>query len=197
MRLNDKIYFLLNTWKKSVKIRIVTLFLALGLLAIGWTLQFYYSTEIWDRFPLILSSILQDYLMGAATMLIVFPMLLSKYKPLSYILTMRGFSLLSQFMLPISVLMPIMYVRYYYELHQMLTINFYQMIFYAIGTYIFCLPLSYIAYMLFMAPITALMNIFRESELINNGQKQLRFDFQFIDFTKLDMSMKTHKFKFQ
>ena len=80
-------------------------------------------------------------------------------------------------MLPMMAVMPIMYLRYYYEQHQMLTFNFYQMIFYSIGTYIFSMPFAYFSYMLFKAPITAYLQIFKEAELVCKGEKLLRFDF--------------------
>ena len=123
-------------------------------------------------------------------MLIIAPMLLSKYKPLSYLLTLRGFALLSHLMLPMMVLIPIMFLRYYYELHQLLTLNFYQMVFYSIGTYIFTLPLAYFAHLLFRAPISAGLRIYEEGDLVLKGEKLLRFDFQFIDTEKLKYKTK-------
>ena len=72
---------------------------------------------------------------------------------------MKGFALLSSMMLPLMLLMPMMFLRYYYELHQMITLNYYHMVFYSIGTYIFTLPLSYLAYMFLRAPIESLLKI--------------------------------------
>ena len=49
--------------------------------------------------------------------LIVYPMLLNKYKPLAYLLKMRGYNLLAKLMTPIMLLLPVMFLRYYYGLH--------------------------------------------------------------------------------
>lgn len=96
--------------------------------------------------------VLADLLTLFCLMLIIFPLLLSKFKPLNYILTMRGFGFLSNLMLPMMIMLPISFLRYYYELHQMIVLNFYQMIFYAIGTYIFVLPICYFCFLLYIAP---------------------------------------------
>lgn len=104
-------------------------------------------------------------------------MLLSKYKPLSYILAMKGFSIISHILMPMMVLMPIMFMRYYYELHQMLTIDYSQMIFYSIGTYVFTMPLAYLAFLLFQAPVISFSKIFEECEMVRAGEKLLRFDY--------------------
>ena len=82
-------------------------------------------------------------------MLIVFPLLLSKYKPLNYILTMKGFAVISSLMLPLMTLLPMVFIRYYYELHQLIILNYYQMFFYTIGSFILALPLSYLCFMFF------------------------------------------------
>ena len=38
---------------------------------------------------------------------------------------MKGFALLSNMMVPLMILMPMIFIRYYYELHQMITLNYY------------------------------------------------------------------------
>ena len=144
-------------WKKNIQARIVGLILAILILVEASYLRYHSSTNEWSKIPLIIYAIFQDSISNIGIMLIVFPMLLSKYKPLGYILTMRGFSLLSHMLFPLVLLLPINFLRYYYELHQMLSMDYYQMIFYSIGSYIFSIPLSYLAFLLFRAPVQAFM----------------------------------------
>jgi hypothetical protein len=164
-------------WKKNIIARIVSFTVSMILILAGIFVKASMNSRDYSKTFVILHALTEDIFGNAAKMLIITPMLLSKYKPLSYLLTLRGFSLLSHLMLPIMVFMPIMFLRYYYELHQMLTLNFYQMVFYSIGTYIFSLPIAYLAYLLFRAPVSASLLIFKESELVLKGEKLLRFDF--------------------
>lgn len=82
---------------------------------------------------------------------------------------MKGFALLSNMMLPLMLLLPMILIRYYYELHQMIMLNYYQMIFYSIGSYVFTLPLTYLSYMLLKAPIESLLNIGNEVQMVRTG----------------------------
>ena len=177
-------------WKKNLKPRIASFCISVLLTVIIVSVNSSIRTREHRSFFIVAWDSMEGWFSNIAKILIIFPMLLSKYKPLSYMLTLRGFSLLSHLMLPMMAVMPIMYLRYYYEQHQMLTFNFYQMIFYSIGTYIFSMPFAYFSYMLFKAPITAYLQIFKEAELVSKGEKLLRFDFQFIDTDKLKFKAK-------
>ena len=78
----------------------------------------------------------------------------------------------------------------------MLTINLYQMTFYSIGSYVYCMPIAYLGYMIFKAPIEAFLDIKNEAELVRKGEKILRFDYQFINSEKLKFkSVKTDAVK--
>ena len=177
-------------WKKNIIARIISLSVAFTIILIGVIVRKTMNGRTYSKIFVILQAILEDVFTNIAKILIIAPMLLSKYKPLSYLLTLRGFAQLSHLMLPLMVLMPIMYLRYYFELHQLLTLNFYQMTFYSIGTYIFSVPIAYFAYLLFKAPISAALRIYEEGDLVLKGDKLLRFDFQFIDTDKLKYKTK-------
>jgi hypothetical protein len=133
------------------------------------TLKYFTSVEDWPRSILLFYYLIQDFLTCTGWLLLIFPLLLSKFKPLSYILTMKGFSFLGQIMLPLILLLPMMFLRYYFELHQMITLNYYHMIFYSIGTYIFTLPFSYVAFMFLKAPIESLLKIYQEGQMVLTG----------------------------
>lgn len=149
----DKIFSYMMYWKKNITARIGSLIVALTLFLVGVIVRASMNNRSYSKIFVILHALIEDVFSNVAKMLIIGPMLLSKYKPLSYLLTLRGFSLLSHLMMPLIVVMPIMYLRYYFELHQLLTLNFYQMTFYSIGTYIFCIPIAYLSHLLFKAPI--------------------------------------------
>lgn len=171
VKLGDKIYNILTKWKKSMYLRVLSFILAIIIILESWALRYYSSVNQWSRFPLVLYALFQDTLTNIGLMCLIAPMLLSKYKPLSYVLTMKGFSIISHILMPLMVLLPIMFVRYYYELHQMLTIDYSQMIFYTIGTYVFTMPLAYFAFLLFQAPIISFLRIFKECEMVRTGEK--------------------------
>lgn len=111
--------------------------------------------------------------------------MLGKYKPLSYFLKMKGWVILSKMMITIYLMLPIVFLRYYFELHNMLTIDLYQMLFYSVGSYVYSLPLAYLGFMVFKAPLDAWINIHKEAALVRKGEKILRFDYQFINCEKL------------
>jgi hypothetical protein len=104
-------------WKKNISARIIGLIVAALIFVEASYLRYHSSINEWNKIPIEIYSIFQDCLTNVGILLLLFPMLLSKYKPLSYILTMRGFSLLSHLLFPIMLLLPINFLRYYYELH--------------------------------------------------------------------------------
>jgi hypothetical protein len=102
-------------WKKNLKPRIASFSLSVFLTVIIISVNSSMRTREYRLFFIIVWEIMEGWFSNIAKILIIFPMLLSKYKPLSYMLTLRGFSLLSHLMLPMMAVMPIMYLRYYYE----------------------------------------------------------------------------------
>ena len=154
----------MRRWKKSDLSRFITLGISVLIIALHYTLV--YLTNVpgssdsgKKSILLFYCSIFSAILYRISKLMLLFPLLLSRYKPISYLLKMRSFNLISKLLTPIMVLLPSMFLRYYYGMSQMLTINYYQMAFYAIGTYCFCIPFAYFAHMMLRAPIDALLTI--------------------------------------
>ena len=116
-KLNDTIFKILTKWKKSMCLRVLSFIVAIIIIIESWTLRYYSSINQWSRIPLVFYALFQDILTNIGLICIITPMLLSKYKPLSYVLTMKGFSIISHILMPMMVFMLVMFIRYYYELH--------------------------------------------------------------------------------
>ena len=182
----NKLMKYLKQWKKSIMWRLLTFVLAMTIwicCTIEEHNQIFRAHQ--RKSNLIIFSVFATSLTQFAKILLIFPLLLSKYKPLSYLLKMKGWYVLSQLLPGIYLTLPMIFVRYYYELHQMLTINLYQMLFYSIGSYIYSLPFAYLIFMLLLAPTSAFLSIWAEAEEVRRGKKILRFDYQFINSQKL------------
>lgn len=76
-------------------------------------------------FILVLYSVLQDYINCFGFLVFIIPILLGKFKPLRYVLSLKSFSVLSRFLLVFSVIQPIIILRYYYEQHQLIKLSFF------------------------------------------------------------------------
>lgn len=121
----------MRRWKKSDFSRFITLGTSMIILVIHYTLVYLTNVpsvvnsaakqSINPFYGLILTSILQRI----AKLTLLYPLLLSKYKPISYLLRMRSFNLISKLLTPVMALLPSMFLRYYYGMSQMLTINYY------------------------------------------------------------------------
>jgi hypothetical protein len=116
-QLREKIYENVEKVKKKDGKRYLFVFLAMLFILCGQVIRIVQTMKDHSYGVLILLQLLGDILGNCGKIIMIFMMLISKCKPIRYLLTMRGFTLLSHLLLPIMLLMPIMFLRYYYELH--------------------------------------------------------------------------------
>ena len=119
------------------------------------------STSEPSLFSVLLYSLTEEIVSGVCKVLIVGPLLLSRYRPFAYCMKGRFYTFVSHILTPVSVCLPIVFLRYYFEQHYMLILNWHHMQFYSIGTYIQSLVIGYVFFLLFEQPIQSYQQIFK------------------------------------
>mmetsp|Transcript_42318 Transcript_42318/g.64907 ORF Transcript_42318/g.64907 Transcript_42318/m.64907 type:complete len:128 (-) Transcript_42318:305-688(-) len=89
------VFDLLYFWKKNLRPRLYSFIGALVLYALAAFLNGFLSLNNGPTVLFYIKEIFFDVVTNVARLLLLMPMLLSKYKPMAYVLRLKGFGLLS------------------------------------------------------------------------------------------------------
>ncbi|CDW80355.1 UNKNOWN [Stylonychia lemnae] len=180
---NSLSYTALTYIKKMYVIRLLLILIGL-VLWIGFNHLLGYKLmslkESWGETAQILYGVCRAPISLIGICIILLPLMLSKFRIVRYFLISRGFIILSHLSFGIYLWYPLMVLSYLFQMHQMVTISYMSIFYYFLGSFILSILISYAIFMLVEAPIIALLNIYQEATDIKDGNKKIKFKYEFI-----------------